>query len=299
MITGASGLIGNRLTELLLQKGHQVSHLSRKSRSDTVPSYEWDVENGILDPNVFKGIDTIVHLAGAGIADKPWTESRKNEILKSRTQSTELLNRVLLKGNHEVRTVVAASAVGFYGFGTSEEEFTESSPAGSDFLATVTKKWEASVDRLKSTSIRLVKLRIGIVLSEKGGALKPMVLPVKFYVGAPLGTGKQLMSWIHIDDLCAMFIYGIENESCQGVYNAVGPSAASNQEVTETLAAVLHRPLFLPKVPSFLLKFLLGEMAVLVLQGSRVSSQKIQQLGFQFQFSTLQNALTDLLTKRE
>lgn len=298
MITGASGLIGKRLTELLLQKGHQVSHLGRKKSNGLVPSYVWDVKGGTIDINALKGIDTIIHLAGAGIADKPWTKERKREILESRTQSTQLLHKTLQQNPNSVKAFISASAIGYYGFEASDKTFTENSEAGNDFLASVTRQWEEEVEKLKTLPLRVAKIRIGIVLSTEGGALKPMLLPIKYFVGSPLGSGKQWMSWIHMDDLCAMFIHIAENEKLDGVYNATSPTAATNAEFTKAIAAVLKRPIWLPKVPEFVLTILLGEMASLITQGSKVSSKKIQESGFVFQYPTLEGALENLLAKR-
>lgn len=297
LITGATGLIGKRLTELLLQKGHQVSHLGRKSSSGPVPSFVWDVEKGLLDTTAFTGIDTIIHLAGAGIADKPWTKKRKEEILKSRTRSTQLLAEELKK-NSSVRSFISASAVGYYGFKEGDTTFTEESVPGNDFLAVVTRSWEEEVDKLMGLNRRVAKVRIGVVLSEKGGALKPMLLPIKYFVGSPLGSGKQYMSWIHIDDLCNMFIHLVENEQLAGVYNGAGPHPATNAEFTKAIARVLKRPLLLPAVPTLVLNLLLGEMATLITQGCKVSSEKIQRSGFVFQYPELSAALENLLSKR-
>ncbi len=298
LITGASGLIGKHLTELLIQKGHQVSHLGRRKSTGSVPSYVWDVNKGTLDLNALKGIDTIIHLAGAGIADKPWTKERKREILESRTQSTQLLHKALQHNPHTVQTFISASAIGYYGFEASDKTFTEDSEAGNDFLASVTRQWEEEVEKLKTLSLRVAKIRIGIVLSTEGGALKPMLLPIKYFVGSPLGLGKQWMSWIHMDDLCSMFIHMVENGNLDGVYNATSPTAVTNAEFTKAIAAVLKRPIWLPKVPEFVLNVLLGEMASLITQGSKVSSNKIQKSGFVFQYPTLQSALENLLAKR-
>jgi len=212
LITGASGLIGSRLTELLLQKGYQVSHLGRSKKTGSVPSFIWDVDKGVLDQQALEGVDTIIHLAGAGVADKRWTESRKKEILESRTKSSLLLYNTLANTNHTVKSVVSASAIGYYGFGFGEEVFTEVSQPGNDYLAQVVKEWEESVDKISSLNLRLVKLRIGIVLSDKGGALVEMAKPIRLGIGAALGTGKQYLSWIHLDDLCAMFIKAVEDE---------------------------------------------------------------------------------------
>jgi uncharacterized protein len=295
LISGASGLIGKRLTELLIQQGHEVSHLGRAKKVGTIPSFVWDVDSGTLDEQALWNVDTVIHLAGAGVADKRWTEKRKREILESRTKSTALLARYLSK-YHNVKTVVSASAIGYYGFGLDETEFTEESKPGSDFLAHVVNAWEREVDKIQNK--RVVKLRIGIVLSENGGALKEMITPIKWYVGAPLGTGKQCMSWIHLDDLCRMFIKAVEDNSMLGVYNAASPNAVTNAEFTQAIAKSIHKPVWLPAIPAFVLKAIVGDMADIVINGSIVSSKKIQQTGFKFLYPNLDNALNDLLGEK-
>ena len=292
LITGASGLIGSRLTEMLLQLGHEVAHLSRSKGLDNVPTFVWDVKKGTVENDAFQGVDAVVHLAGAGVADQRWTEKRKREILESRTSSTALLVQHIAR-NQQVKVVVSASAIGYYGEGTGNKVFTEQDKPGHDYLAGVVDAWEKEVDKIPVK--RIVKLRTGIVLSEKDGALKKMVTPIRFFVGAPLGTGKQYISWIHIDDLCRMFIKAIEDGSMYGVYNATGPYAVTNTELTKAIAKVLKRPLWLPNVPGFVLKLMLGEMGEMVLTGSQVSSEKIQHKGFRFQFPELDKALENLL----
>lgn len=298
LITGASGLIGKRLTELLLQKGHSVAHLGRSAKKGAIPSFVWNVEQKQLDTNAFKGIDTVIHLAGAGIADKRWTEKRKREILESRTQSTALLYTTLKNTPNEVKHFISASAIGYYGFNLTDELFDEQSAPGTDYLASVTRQWEESIDKLNELPLRVAKLRIGIVLSDKGGALAPMVVPVKLFAGSPLASGEQMLSWIHIDDLCHMFIHLVENESLQGAYNGTGPYAVSNEDFTKAIGRQFNRPIFLPKIPAFLLKLILGEMANLIIFGSNVSSKKIQATGYQFQFNTLEASLSNLLSKK-
>ncbi len=295
LITGASGLIGARLTELLVERGFSVRHLGRSKGSGTVPSFVWDVSRDFIEDGALENVDSIIHLAGAGIADEPWTARRKKEILESRTHSTAFLYRVLKNNANTVSAFISASAIGYYGFRHTDEVFTEESQPGTDFLAEVTRKWEAEVDHVQELGIRTVKIRIGIVLSEKGGALKEMAQPVRMFVGAPLGTGKQIMSWIHIDDLCRMFIFALENESMQGAYNGVTPTWCSNRELTKAIAKTVGRPLLLPSVPAFVLKFILGEMASLVLEGSKVSADKIVQAGFHFNYPNLDQALGNLL----
>ncbi|MBA4055456.1 MAG: TIGR01777 family protein, partial [Marivirga sp.] len=238
------------------------------------------------------------HLAGAGIADKPWTEERKREILESRTNSTRLLFDELKKGDHTVNVFISSSAIGYYGFGDKQEIFTEESNPGNDFLATVTRHWEKEVDAISALGIRVIKVRTGIVLSEKGGALMEIVKPVKFFAGAPLGSGEQYMSWIHLDDLCGLFIKAVEDPAMSGAYNGVAPNPVTNRDLTVTIARTLHKPLILPAIPAFVLKLLLGEMADLVLRGSKVSPQKILRAGYRFKFENLNEALADLLMKK-
>ncbi len=295
LITGASGLVGSQLTEMLLEKGHHVSHLGRSKKTGSVPSFIWDVENKVIDLQALAGVDTIIHLAGAGIADQRWTAQRKKEILESRTHSTQLLLDTLKNQRHTIKTFVSASAIGYYGFSLKDEVFTEESKAGEGFLADVTRQWEEQTNPIATLGIQLVKLRIGIVLSEKGGALSEMAKPIRLGVGAPLGTGKQFLSWIHIDDLCAMFINVAENKSWQGAYNAVGMNWVTNAELTKEIAHVLKKPLWLPPIPGFVMKIILGEMASMVLNGSKVSSEKIRKAGFKFKYEKLDEALKSLL----
>jgi uncharacterized protein (TIGR01777 family) len=294
LITGASGLIGSRLTDMLLQKGYQVSHLGRSKKSGPVPSFVWDVDRGKIDSQALVGVDTIIHLAGAGVADKRWTVSRKKEILESRTKSSLLLYNTLANVNHTVKAVVSASAIGYYGFGFGEQIFTEESNPGTDYLAQVTKQWEESVDTISSLNLRLVKLRIGIVLSEKGGALVEMAKPIRLGAGAALGTGKQYLSWIHLDDLCAMFIKAVEDNTMQGAYNAVSGNWVTNLELTKQIAKVLKKPLLLPNVPGFIMKIIVGEMAMIVVNGSKVSADKVKKTGFVFRYTNLEEALESL-----
>jgi uncharacterized protein len=298
LITGASGSIGTRLTELLLDQGHQVAHLSRNHQRSKARIYLWDINKKQIDPHAFDGVDTIIHLAGAGIADKPWTDERKWEILKSRTQSTKLLHEELQKRKHSVTTFISASAIGYYGVEDNEKLYKENDESGTDFLANVVRQWEAEIDRISELDIRVVKIRIGIVLDPKHGALKELVKPVKYYAGAPLGTGEQYVSWIHLDDLVAIFLKAIQDETMRGAYNGVAPNPITNRELTKAIATQLGRPLFLPAVPAFVLKALLGEMATLVLKGNKVSSEKIEQTGLKFQYDKIEKALANLLQKK-
>lgn len=295
LITGGSGLIGTRLAELLRQHGHNVAYLGRTRHKGDVRTFLWNVEQQQIEPGAFEGIETIIHLAGAGIVDKPWTDDRKREILESRTNSTRVLANALRKTPHKVDTFITASAIGYYGFENQNEFITEESEPGKDFLADVTQRWEKEADALSELGLRVVKIRIGIVLSKTGGALEEIARPVKYFVGAPLGSGNQFMSWIHLDDLCGIFAKAVEDRAMTGAYNAVSPNPVTNREFTREIAKVLGRPLVLPAIPSVALRLLLGEMANLVLRGSKISADKIIQKGYRFQFPEIDQALRNLL----
>lgn len=295
LITGGSGLIGRRLTELLQQKGYGVSHLGRTKKNEGVKTFLWNIDRQTIDPDAFENIDTIIHLAGAGVSDKRWTRKRKEEILESRTKSTGLLKDRLEAGSHTVRRFISASGISYYGFGGNEKEFLESDKPAEDFLAKVAVAWEDGADEIARLGLRVVKIRIGFVLSGRGGALKKMARPVKLFAGAPLGSGNQYISWIHLDDLCNLFIKAIEDASMLGAYNGVGPYAVTNRSLTKAIAKTLHRPLLLPNIPGFVLKIILGGMAEIVLNGSKVSSRKIQDAGFCFQYNILEEALENAL----
>ncbi len=300
LITGGSGLIGAHLTQLLLDNNYSVSHLSRSPKKDgPVKTYIWDIEKQEMDEEAVKNADHIIHLAGAGVADHRWTKSYKQEIIQSRTASARLLYKTIngLK-NHHIKTFISASGIDIYGEDTGGAEMLESSPHGLHFLAEVCEKWEAAADRMGELGLRVVKLRTGMVVSKKGGALPKLIQPIKLGAGAPLGSGKQYISWIHINDLCNLYKAVIEQEVYQGTYNAVAPRPVTNEDFNKIAAKILDKPLFLPNVPSFALKLALGDMASVVLGGHKVSSQKIEGTGFTFQYHTLEAALKNLLTEK-
>lgn len=299
LITGGTGMIGQRLTQLLLAKGYQVAYLSREQQSiPNVKIYRWNIEKKFLEEGSLREVDYIVHLAGAGIADQRWSSKRKQEIIKSRTQSIELIARRLQERPYNVKACVSASGIGFYGADTGDTRVSEQSVSGSDFVAHVTRHWEKSVELIDTMGIRTVKLRTGIVLSTEGGALPKMALPVQWGVGAPLASGKQWISWIHIDDLCRLYIEAMENPQWHGIYNAVASTPVTNETFTRQVAEVLHRPLWLPNIPSVVLKTLFGEMSSLVIGGNYVINQRIKaETNFIFQFNDLKIALLNLYGK--
>lgn len=298
LITGGTGLIGNYLSRFLKEKGYTVALLSRSGKhSEEFPVYFWDINKQIIDPKAITSADYIIHLAGENIGTKRWTEERKKEIISSRILPTQLLFDAISKSTHKPKAFISASAIGYYGAVTSQHIFTESDPAANDFLGHTCRQWESEVDRFQELAIRTVKIRTGIALTSAGGALEKIKKPVALGLGAPLGTGNQYMPWIHIDDLCHVYLKAIEDAAMQGAYNAVAPEHATNRQLTEAIARVLHKKIRLPKIPSTVLKLALGPMSEMLLTGSRVSSEKLIESGFQFRFATLQGALTDLLQK--
>ncbi len=292
LIGGGSGLIGSRLTEILLQKGYQVRHLGRKAKEGPVKTFEWDIHKGTIDTRAFEGVSVVINLAGANISDHRWTASYKKELEISRTGSTKLLVDYLNSNQHQVTQFVAGSAIGYYGLNDNSTLFRENDPPGKDFMAQITVEWERVADQWKGN---VAHIRTGIVFGPHGGAIEEMSKPIKLYVGSPLGSGKQYVSWIHLEDECGIIMHVIENE-LTGVFNATAPEPATNEEITRALAKKLHRPLWLPNVPGIVLKIVLGEMADAVLGGSKVSSEKIQSTGYKFRYPSLQEALKELET---
>jgi len=290
LITGGSGLVGKAITAHLTNNGYEVAWLSRKAKKQKQRSFSWNVEEGKLNENALAWCDGIIHLAGAGVAEKRWTEERKKEILASRTKSSRLLFDYLSRQSRRPECFISASAVGYYGFDTGGEWVNEESPQGTDFLAQVVLLWEEEVLKIQSLGIRTVLLRIGTVLDKKGGALKEMLKPP---VAAPLGSGNQYMSWIHLNDLAAMFNFAL-SQPIMGIYNAVAPHPVSNKQLTQIAAKEKGKPYLPIPVPRFVLKGMLGEMADMVTGGSRVSSTKIENEGFVYQFPFVKEALKDI-----
>ena len=290
LITGGTGLIGRALTEKLASEGHTVAILSRSGGDFT-----WNVKKHYMDPLALQNVDAIVHLAGAGIAEKRWSVARKKEIVDSRVESARLLVDTLANNNHQVKTVVSASGIGYYGSDTGETNCTETSNPGVDFVAECTQEWEKSVDPFTDQGIRVVKLRTGLVMASQGGIFRVLTRPVYWFIGAILGTGKQWQSWIHMDDLVEIFHQSLINSSAAGVYNAVAPEPIRHGDMIRMIAKKLKRPLIFPAIPTWFLRIILGEMADLVTGGNFVSSQKIQkELTFTFKFTSFAEAIKKL-----
>lgn len=295
LVAGGSGLVGRRLTELLIEKGHQVAWLSRTSgETNGVKRYKWDVKQEYIDNAALDNAEVVINLAGAGVAEHRWTPAYKKEMYDSRIMSTRLLVRQLLSRPHQVKAFVNASAIGIYGLNTPLNMAEEAIPGG-NFLAKLCVDWEAETFPLLQTTVRTTIIRVGVVLAREGGFIKEVSAPVKRFAGAALGTGKQATSWIHIDDLCNMFIAAAENEAMSGIYNGVAPKPASNKALTGLLAKQLRRPLLLPNVPWFMLRLIVGEMADMLVAGQHISADKVLATGFQFRFENAEKAIQDLV----
>ena len=301
LITGGTGMIGQALAKQFITNGYEVIILSRspKRSSRLHLSYaKWDIEKGEIDLEALAKANIIVHLAGEGVADKRWSEKRKQAIVDSRVQSGNLLVKALSENNHQLKTFIAASAIGWYGPDTAaslEHGFVETDAPDNSYLGNTCQLWEQSTAAVASMGIRLVTLRIGIVFNKKGGALAEFLKPAKFALAAILGNGKQIVSWIHQADLCKMIQYAIETPAVQGVYNAVAPNPVTNKKLVITIAKNTY-PIYFPSfVPGFLLKIILGEMSIEVLKSAKVSAQKIQDAGFVFDYPNVEEAIIDLI----
>jgi uncharacterized protein len=311
LITGGTGMIGTALSRHLLSEGYNVIILSRNPRETAVRHNlgterrifrssgnlfysRWDIDRMTIDATALKEADYVIHLAGAGVAEKRWTEARKKEILESRTRSSALLLKCLQNNPNKVKAVISASAIGWYG-PDNGKVFTEEDPAARDFLGQTCLAWENSIQPVVDFGKRLVKLRLGIVLSNDGGALKEFKKPLALGVAAILGNGKQMTSWIHIDDLCRGFLFAIENRELEGVYNLSAPEPVDNKTLTLTLAQNRNGKAYISiHVPSSLLKLALGEMSVEILKSATISSHKIQQAGFNFIYPNIKAAIKNL-----
>lgn len=296
LITGAGGAVAKVLAKKL-ENEYSVRFLTRTKKHEN--DFEWNIKNGTIDEKAFENISHIIHLAGANISEKRWTDERKKEIISSRVDSAQLILKTLQKKNIQLKSFISASAVGIYGAITSEKIFKEEDEKGNDFLSKVVILWEKAADEFleKGVAERVVKVRTSIVLSETEGALKKMAAPVKLGIGSPIGTGRQYIPWIHIDDLSSVFEYAVKNENINGPYNASAPQHTDNENLTKEIAEVLDKPMFMPNIPGFVMKLMFGELSVALLEGSRTSSEKLQNAGFQFKFPNLKNALENLLRK--
>jgi uncharacterized protein (TIGR01777 family) len=294
LITGAGGMIAKNLSKKL-EKEYTVRFLTRKKKN--ARDFEWDIKKGTMEESALDDVSHIIHLAGANISEKRWTKERKQELISSRVDSAGLLLKTIRNKKIKLKSFISASGINYYGTVTTDKIYKETDPPGNDFLSEVVVLWERAADDFKEQQLteRVVKIRTAVVLSKEDGALKKMIPTIQYGIGSPLGSGKQYMPWIHIEDICSIYEIALKNSDMDGAYNAVSPEHTTNENLTKKIAEVLKKPLFMPNVPTFVLKLIFGELADALLEGSRASSQKIQDTGFQFKFPDLKKALEDLL----
>ncbi|MBA2735853.1 MAG: TIGR01777 family protein [Pyrinomonadaceae bacterium] len=290
LITGASGLIGTALQKSFAEKGYETL-LAARSKPKKSNEIQWDTEKGFADEDLprLDALDAIVHLAGENIAGR-WTDEKKRRLMESRVDGTKNIVETIGKLKNKPKVLINASAIGVYG-DRADEILTETSAAGDSFLAEIGKNWEAEAVKAENFGVRVVRLRIGIVLAKDGGALAQMITPFKFGLGGTIGSGKQWMSWIALEDVVRIVNFALENENLSGAINVVAPNPATNEEFTDTLGATLHRPTFLP-LPAFAVNLAFGEMGnALLLDSTRVVPKRLEEAGFKFDFPDLKAAL--------
>lgn len=299
IITGGTGFVGRHLANILIGNNFSVSIFSRysKQNSKDISYFTWDVSKNSINEKAVLAADYIIHLAGENVAEQKWTSKRKAAILSSREQSVRLIYDVLKKHNKKLTAFVSASGVGIYGAINGPEVCVEATQPEDDFLGMTCQKWEAAADAIQSLGIRTVKVRTGLVLGEGDGFLKKLAPLFKYRLGSAIGTGQQYMPWIHVDDLCGIYLHALVNEKMSGAYNAAIADDTTNEIFSKTMAKFYGYRLWLPNVPSFLIQLVLGELSQIILTGRRVSSAKIENTGFKFKYKNLEQALKTCLSK--
>ncbi|MFQ3575031.1 MAG: TIGR01777 family oxidoreductase [Cytophagales bacterium] len=292
LITGAGGMLAQKVSNQLKAKGYQVRFLSRNPKSNE--QFKWDIEKAYIDEKAFDNLTHIVHLAGASVGEKKWTKPRKKEIIDSRVETAKLLNKYVLEKGLNLEAFISASGISFYGKDTKDLIVDENSPKGDGFLADVVELWEKAADDFSKHSKRVVKLRFGVILDKNSGMIQKLAPLFNLGLGSAVGSGKQFLPWVHAEDACNSVFFAIENEELNGVFNIVAEEAITNQEFSRAFAKSMKKPFFLPPVPGFVLKITLGEMAEMVLGGNRVSNLKSLQNGFTYEFDNIKKALNHI-----
>ena len=297
IITGGTGMIGRALSQALTGRGDEIWVLSRQPEEASHPQgvkvVQWDARTGQGWQDIASQADAMIHLAGANIGARPWTNERKRIIRSSRVESGRAIVEAIQNSPHKPRALLQISGVGYYG-NTGDLVRDEQSPAGQDFLAGVAADWEAATRPVADMGVRHIVLRTGMVLSAGGGGLAPFILQNRLFAGGPLGSGRQWVSWIHIQDLVRVFEFLLDQQDAQGIYNATAPEPLTNADFGRTVSQVMRRPYWVP-MPAFLLKAAMGEMSTMALEGQRVLPKRLLEMGFQFRFPTLRAALQDLI----
>lgn len=294
LLTGATGMLGKDLIATLLKRGNQVSILSRKAQEiKNVKVFLWDINQQQIDADCLNGVDSIIHLAGENISSEKWSDKRKKEIINSRVRSAQLLFKTIRENKNQVKNFISAAAVGIYG-DRGNEILTEEMQAGTDFMADCCVKWEAAADEGQELGLRVVKLRTGVVFSKESGALPAMAKPIQFFAGAPLGSGQQWVPWVHHADMTQIYLYALDHQTINGAYNCCAPFPETNKTITKAIAKQLQRPVWPFNIPKSVLKLILGEMSVIVLNSNNTAVKKLSDTGFIFQFPRIKEALSDI-----
>ena len=299
LVSGGTGLVGKHLCKRLKDKGYNVAMLSRAGHQYAgIKTWKWNIDKREIEKEAIETADYIIHLAGTNIGDKRWTAKRRQLIIDSRVETGQLIFDKVKEGKNKLQAFISASAIGYYGTITSDKIFSEKDSPSKDFLGETCRQWEEVADRFEKSGIRTVKIRTAVVLTKRGGALQKMKTPVRLGIGSAIGSGKQYLPWIHIDDLCNIYIKAIEDTQMNGAYNAATPDHKTNKDFMMALARVLKKPFWFPDIPAIAMKLIYGKMSDILLKGSRISSEKIISTGYNFLFVDLEKALIDLIKTR-
>jgi len=294
LIAGGTGFVGKHLISFLAEKGYSINVLTRKQGSNSsgnIQFFQWDIEKEYIDKKAFENVDTIINLTGANIGEKRWTEKRKSEIINSRIKSIDLLYRYVSEDNFNINTFVSSSAIGFYGAVTTNEIFKETSKSGNDFLASVCQIWENTAMKFNDLGIRTVILRNGVIIGKNGGIYQKLSPSAKLGINVSLGSGKQYLPWIDIRDLVRLYEFILSNSKISGIYNTVSSEQITMNDFSRTLLKSFDKKSIFPNAPAFIIRLLFGEMSVMLLEGSRVSNEKLKDIGFSFEFDTIEKSL--------
>ena len=294
LIAGGTGFVGKKLIPFLVEKGYSIHVLTRKpsaNSSKNIRFFQWEIERQYIDKKAFEGVEILINLTGANIGEKRWTEQRKKEIIDSRINSIDILYQYISENKFNINTFISSSAVGFYGAVTTDKTFVETSENGNDFLASVSQKWEDATLKFNDLGIRTVILRKGVILGKEGGMVKKLSPLAKLGINVSLGSGKQYLPWIDIRDLVRLYDFFLSNAQLSGIYNAVATEQITMSDLSKALLQAFGKKSFLPNAPAFVIRLLFGEMAVMLLEGSKVSNEKLKTTGFSFEFDTIEKSL--------
>ena len=294
LIAGGTGFVGKKLIPFLVEKGYSIHVLTRKpsaNSSKNIRFFQWEIERQYIDKKAFEGVEILINLTGANIGEKRWTEQRKKEIIDSRINSIDVLYQYISENKFNINTFISSSAVGFYGAVTTDKTFVETSENGNDFLASVCQKWEDAALKFNDLGIRTIILRKGVILGKEGGMVKKLSPLAKLGINVSLGSGKQYLPWIDIRDLVRLYDFFLSNAQLSGIYNAVATEQITMSDLSKALLQAFGKKSFLPNAPAFVIRLLFGEMAVMLLEGSKVSNEKLKNTGFYFEFDTLEKSL--------